>query len=256
MTAALAGGRAAALAFLRSLDDACAERVVPIPGGHAVLDGRHPLLWDANHLRVETSEAPDAEALAAAAERHLGALGFRAIGVHHPAVGNALAPPLLACGYRERHDLLMLLGPALARPAEVPFAIEEVAGEIVSASRVAAARELLGSEQVGRQLASRDALIATATDVRSLAMLTGGTIAARCQLYGAGATMQVENVYTDPAHRRRGLAAALVAHAAQEARDAGAAIVFLRTDASGSAQRLYRGVGFVDAGLLPRFHRL
>ena len=255
MRAPLANGRAAALAFLRSLDDACAERLVPTPGGHAVLDTRHPLLWDANHLRVETSEAPDAAALAASADRHLGALSFRAIVVHHPAVAEALAAPLLADGYRERHELLMLLGPAPAAPVELPFEIEEVDAKAVSASRVAAARELLGSEQVGAQLASRDALIAAATDVRSFAVPAGGTIAARCQLYGSGAAMQVENVYTDPGHRLRGLAGALVAHAVREARTAGAEVVFLRTDARGPAQRLYRRLGFVDAGLLPRFHR-
>ena len=68
--------------------------------------------------------------------------------------------------------------------------------------------------------------------------------------------MQVENVYTDPAHRLRGLAGALVAHATREARAAGAEVVFLRTDANGLAQRLYCRLGFLDAGLLPRFHRL
>jgi GNAT superfamily N-acetyltransferase len=256
MSGSIADGRAAALAFMRALGDACAERVVPIPGGHAVLDARHPLLWDANHLRVETSEAPDAAALAAAADRQLGGLGFRAVVVLDPGVAEALASPLHACGYRERHELLMLLGPTLAAPAESPFEIEEVAREVVSASRIAASLKLMSSEQIGRQLASRDALIAAATDVRSFAVPVGGTIAARCQLYGAGAAMQVENVYTDPVHRLRGLAGALVAHAVREARAAGAEVVFLRTDASGLPQRLYRRLGFVDAGLLPRFHRL
>jgi hypothetical protein len=40
------------------------------------------------------------------------------------------------------------------------------------------------------------------------------------------------------------------------ARAAGAEVVFVATDASGLPQRLYRRLGFVDAGLLPRFHRL
>jgi GNAT superfamily N-acetyltransferase len=258
MTASVAEGRAAALAFMRSLDDACAAWLVPIPGGHAVLDARHPLLWDANHLRVEAPEAPDAEVLAAAADRHLEALGFRAIVVHDPAVAGVLAPSLLAAGYRERHELLMLLGPTPAAQAASSFEIAEVADEVVAASRVAAARELLGSERVGWQLASRDALIAATTPVRSFAALAGEAIAARCQLYGTGAgtAMQVENVYTVPDRRRRGLAGALVAHAAREARDAGAEVVFLRTDASGAARRLYRRLGFVEAGLLPRFHGL
>ena len=173
MTASLADGRAAALAFLTSLDDACAERLVPIPGGRAVLDARHPLLWDANHLRVETSEAPDAAALVTAADRHLGALGFRAIVVLDPTVAEELpaAARLRLRGATRAADAARADAHCSGRAA---VGIEEVAGEAVSASRVAAARELLGSEQVGRQLASRDALIAAATDVRRSRCWTAG----------------------------------------------------------------------------------
>jgi predicted GNAT family acetyltransferase len=109
---------------------------------------------------------------------------------------------------------------------------------------------------VGRQLVSRDALVAAVVAERCFAVeLDSRRIAARCQLYSQGAVAQIENVYTVAAHRRRGFSRALVTHAAGEARAAGATLVFLVADAAGWPQAFYRGVGFADAGLLPRFIR-
>jgi GNAT superfamily N-acetyltransferase len=254
----ISAGRAAAVAFMRAVEDACAERLVPIAGGCAVVDARHPRLWDANHLRVEASEAPDADALAAAAERHQAQLPFRAINALDAAVGAALAEPLHAQGYCERHDLLMLLDPlAPPPPADPSIEIAEVSSALIVASHLAAAREHEFEPEVGRQLASRDELIAAATPVRWFAALADrGEVAARCKLLGEGTTLQVESVYTSPAHRGRGLARALIVYALREAHAAGAERIFLRTDASDWPQRLYRRLGFVDAGLLPRFHRI
>ena len=246
--------RAAAVAFLTALDDACAERLVPIPGGHAVVDSRHARLWDANHLRVEAAEPPDADALLAAAERHQAQLGFRAIHVLDPQAGAALEAPLTAAGCEARHDLLMLLEqtpPPLAQPPQ----IVELPVARIAPTMLAAAGDHGFDAEVGRQLASRAALVADRAPTRWLAVLAAGDeIAARCQLLGGdGPVAQIENVYTAPQHRSRGHARALVTHAAHAARAAGASTVFLRTDAADTPQRLYRRLGFADAGLLPRF---
>ena len=108
--------RRGAIRFLCAIEDACAERVLSAPGGCAILDSRHPRLWDANHVRVEASEAPDALALDAVARLHFDALGFQMISVLHDAVGRALTGPLESVGYRADHQLLMVLAadPALA----------------------------------------------------------------------------------------------------------------------------------------------
>jgi GNAT superfamily N-acetyltransferase len=252
---ASAAGRARALAFLTALQDACAEQVLPAPGGHALIDRRHALLWDANHLRVEATEPPAVPALLAAAERHLVASPFRAVTLLHEPVADALAAPLAAHGYAPFHELLMLLERE-PPPPDPAIAVQEVAGETVATTRLAAARERGSADDaIGRELASRDALIAAATQVRSFAVLDGGALVARCQLYGAGAVAQLENVHTAPLHRGRGYAGALVAHAARTARASGAHMVFLRTDATDWPQQFYRRLGFADAGLLPRFRR-
>jgi GNAT superfamily N-acetyltransferase len=246
-----------AVGFIKALQDACAQRIVPAPGGHALLDDPHRDLWDANHLRVETLEPPDPGALADAAEELLGDLAFRAITVLHEEAGTALEPALRARGYHPVHDLLMLLGDDGPPEPDPAIAIAEVPLARVAASRRAATVELgTGDEEVGRQLASRDTLIARATTVRCFAILNrDGELAARTQLYRTGTVAQVENVYTLPHHRGHGYAAALVTHAVRTARADGADLVFLVTDSKGKARPLYRRLGFADAGLLPRFRK-
>jgi ribosomal protein S18 acetylase RimI-like enzyme len=252
-----AEARRGAIAFLCAIEDACAGRIQRAPGGYAILDARHPRLWDANHLRVEAPAAPDAAQLDAAARLHFEDLEFQMISVLHEAVGRALSAPLHTLGYRARHGLMMALAsdPPPASPAEA--AISEVSRQHLAATRIAGALEGgLVDVEVGAQLVSRDALIATVVKERCFVVeAAGGQVAARCQLYSDGHVAQIENVYTVPAHRRRGFSRALVTHAAHEARAAGATLVFLVADAGGWPQGFYRRAGFVDGGLLPRFLR-
>jgi GNAT superfamily N-acetyltransferase len=252
-----AEARRGAIAFLCAIEDACAARIERAPGGCAIVDPRHPRLWDTNHLRVEAPATPDAVELDAAAGLHFGDLEFQMISVLHEAVGRALTAPLHSRGHRSRHSLLMALAsdPPAASPAE--GAIFEISREQLAATRIAGAVEGgLVDVEVGAQLVSRDALIATVVTERCFAVEGAGRqVAARCQLYSKGHVAQIENVYTVPAHRRRGFSRALVTHASREARAAGATLVFLVADAAGWPQAFYGRAGFVDRGLLPRFLR-
>ena len=254
--AAGADARRRAIAFLCAVEDACAERILPAPGGLAILDSRHPRLWDANHLRVEASEAPDAAALDAVARSHFDALGFQMINVLDEAVGRDMAGPLEALGYRASHGLLMVLGADPGRPSR-NVTIAEVSREDLARTRTAGAIERgLDGVDVGDQLVSRDALVGAVVNERCFAVrLDGAEVAARCQLYSQGAVAQIENVYTAPAHRRRGFSRALVTRAAHEASAAGAELVFLVADAADWRAAFYRSAGFLDAGALPRFLR-
>ena len=255
LRAADADARGRAIAFLRAIEDACAERILSAPGGCAILDSRHPRLWDANHLRVEASDTPDAVTLDAAARLHFDALGFQMISVLDEAVGRELTGPLEALGYRAIHGLLMVLdGEPGHSSREVTIA--EVSREELVSSRVAGAIERgLGGVEIGDQLVSRDALVGGAVEERCFAVQRGRELAARCQLYSQGAVAQIENVYTAAAYRRRGFSRALVTLAAHEARAAGATLVFLVADAAGWTPAFHRSAGFAGAGLLPRFVR-
>jgi hypothetical protein len=64
------------LRLLARLDREAAPRVEPVGGGFAVLDPRTPMVWDANHVRIDGPPAASSEELAADAERIMGAAGL------------------------------------------------------------------------------------------------------------------------------------------------------------------------------------
>lgn len=72
----------------------------------------------------------------------------------------------------------------------------------------------------------------------------GGGLPPDPQLAG---TARYQTIRTHPAHRRRGLASALIAHAARWAQQRGALRFVLVADAGTAAAKLYRGLGFQPA---------
>ena len=59
----------------------------------------------------------------------------------------------------------------------------------------------------------------------------------------------------DPAHRRKGLAAALLDQLALDAKSRGAARLLLEMRAENPAESLYRGHGFEPIGRRPQYYR-
>jgi GNAT superfamily N-acetyltransferase len=248
--------RGLAVAFLCTIEDACAQHRIPCPGGHAIIDSRHRLLWDANHIRVESPLAADAAALADAADHHLGGESFRMIELLHEEPATGLREPLARLGYRPADRAMMILG-------ETPSAgdgaidVQGVSRQSVERSR----SEVLQQEQdfaaeVQKQMVTRDAVVATVVEEQCYAVVDHGQILARCQVYCDGAVAQIEHVYTLAAHRRHGYAGAVVTHAARAARASGAVTVFLLTEADDWRPDFYSRLGFVNAGRMPRFLRL
>jgi ribosomal protein S18 acetylase RimI-like enzyme len=72
-------------------------------------------------------------------------------------------------------------------------------------------------------------------------------------LYLRGGDAQVEDVGTLPEHRGRGYASAVVLAAVEEARRAGAELIFLFADAEDWPKELYRRLGFDELGYYVRF---
>jgi predicted GNAT family acetyltransferase len=83
---------------------------------------------------------------------------------------------------------------------------------------------------------------------RSFIASHGGEDAAKATLYSDGHTAQIEDVATLVRHRGRGLAGAVVAHAACEALAGGHETVFLMCDLDGGPVALYERIGFRPAG--------
>jgi predicted GNAT family acetyltransferase len=80
-----------------------------------------------------------------------------------------------------------------------------------------------------------------------------GRLVAHAELYSEDGVGQVENVFTLPKYRRRGLARSLVLRGVAESNAAGNDLTFLVADADDWPQRLYEKLGFETVGRYARF---
>jgi len=113
-----------------------------------------------------------------------------------------------------------------------------------------------GDEELIGQVLEADGLLLTATPTRAFAVFEAGRPVAYCLLLesGDGAGM-VEDVYTTPSARGRGLAASVVTLALSASRAEGHDVVFIPTDAGGRARALYERLGFRPLGHVHQFLR-
>jgi uncharacterized protein (DUF952 family)/GNAT superfamily N-acetyltransferase len=243
-----------AIARVRLFDRALARRrgaaVVPVNGGVAVLDPRYPASHEHNTLWMDAGS--DAATVAVEADRVLGgaALYYRRAVLDDPATATALASQ----GWHILELRLLLYRGAPQPVAKAPpgsITVVPVTHEVVSKLWQRSWRRDqpgLGDDAV-RQLVDCEALADAVIRVVNLAILDGcGEPIAATQLRIDGATAAIEAVMTEPAHRRAGLARALLLHALARARTAGCDAVFLTAVAGGWPHRWYTRLGFTDVG--------
>jgi GNAT superfamily N-acetyltransferase len=194
----------------------------------------------------------DAATVAVEADRVLGgaALYYRRAVLDDPATATALASQ----GWHILELRLLLYGGAPQPAAKAPpgsITVVPVMHEVVSKLWQRSWRRDqpgLGDDAV-RQLVDCEALADAVIRVVNLAVLDGcGEPIAATQLRIDGATAAIEAVMTEPAHRRAGLARALVFDALARARIAGCDAVFLTAVAGGWPHRWYTRLGFTDVG--------
>ena len=242
-----------AVARVRLFDRALAQRrgaaVLPVNGGVAVLDPRFPLSHEHNALWMDARS--DAATVAAEADRVLGGADLR----HRRAVldDTATATALASQGWHILELRLLLHGGAQPATKAPPGSITvvPVTHEVVSTLwQRSWRRDQPGfADDAVRQLVACEALADAVLRVINLAVLDrrGEPIAAT-QLRIDGATAAIEAVMTEPAHRRAGLARALVLDALARARTAGCDAVFLTAMAGGWPHHWYTRLGFTDVG--------
>ncbi|HXT43338.1 MAG TPA: GNAT family N-acetyltransferase [Pseudonocardiaceae bacterium] len=241
------------VARVRLFDRALAQRrgaaVLPVNGGIAVLDPRFPASHEHNALWMDARS--DAATVAAEADRVLGAadLCHRRAVLDDPATATALASQ----GWHILELPLLLYGgaqPAVTVPPE-SITVVPVTHEVVRTLwQRAWRRDQPGlDDDAVRQLVDCEALADAVLRVVNLAVLNQrGEPIAGTQLRIDGATAAIEAVMTEPAHRRAGLARALVLDALARARTAGCDAVFLTAVAGGWPHRWYTRLGFTDVG--------
>jgi uncharacterized protein (DUF952 family)/GNAT superfamily N-acetyltransferase len=235
--------------FDRGLAQRRAAAVEPVIGGVAVLDPRFPASYEHNTLWIDGPS--NAATVAAEAERTLGGAGL----THRRAVLDdpATATALNDRGWLVQEMRLMIYNgaPTSAPTAQGSVDVVPVAHEIVSRlwERSWQRDHPDFDDDTVRQLVDREPVADAVLRVVNLAVLDSrDEPIASTQLRIDGATAAIEAVMTDPAHRRAGLARALVLDALARARAAGCDAVFLAAAADHWPYRWYHRLGFIDAG--------
>jgi GNAT superfamily N-acetyltransferase len=225
----------------RTYFDAGAERVDALPyGSHRVCDAL-PRLLDLNAVCVHPGHAVPGDILeqldTLQADR-----AFRHVELPEP-----ISVP---DGWEsDRIVHLALRGPA-PEPGPDVAEVDRVALHDLRA-------EWLHEElpQVADTLMAGDDRLFGATPTRAWAVHDGGRPVAMALTVGTGDVQMVEDVYTTPSHRGRGLASQVVRTATAAAFAAGAELVHIPADADARERRLYEGLGYREVAVTTRLTR-
>jgi GNAT superfamily N-acetyltransferase len=238
------------IAFLRDHAFRVSRPGPPGRFGTALLRPELPNVWSLNYLFAERElGAATAQALVDEADDLLGSAGLqhRKIEVLDGEAGRRLAPEFSKLGWHVEHDLVMPHRRPPDRETDAS-AVEELDPESLAPTWAEGMRQdFAGKEDVIRQLVEHKRVLA-ADGARFFGVRVDGTIAAYCDLYSDGQTVQIEAVMTLQRFRNRGLARAVVTGALAAARAAGHDLVFLLADDADWPKHLYDKLGFDAEG--------
>ena len=238
-----------ALAFGTSVQIRRAVGVGDVPGGVAVLDPDFPASRDDNRLIL--TEPVDAATVEKAIDEVAGNAGWphRSASMTWPGAGEVVAE-LGVRGWTPQEFVLMAC-PAV--PAPTPARVEIVDQAEVHAFWERSWRSVLpltgrDLDGVVGQLIGREHLNDEVVAVTDLVVREAGRVVAAGQLRRDGATAAVDSVLTDPDHRGRGHADAIVARALDLAAAAGCDLVVLEAVADDWPRHWYAHRGFEVVG--------
>lgn len=215
-----------------------------------VRNDRWPSVTDSNHVAsVRAGSQKELDAALRDIEGQLGSAAYRAFRID-PLTPPAVEARLLADGYRSGTDLhLVLSGPIEATTARAEVDIRPVDTEedwevLFGLKR---ADHLEGSPDRSADLSLAIALAKRAKSPEVtyfLANADGVDCAFFSSWPGTDGVGVVEDLYTSPVFRRRGIASTLVRHAVSHGRERGAEHLVISADPTDTPKELYRRMGF------------
>lgn len=224
------------------------------PGGRVVRAPDAPQIYDANHVqRVTAASAAEVEALLGFAERELDGLEHRSV-VADPSTPPGLLARLALEGYVPRATLqLVLEGPLRGAPppADVALRLVEAPPDHASLRRLLREDHVEDCARLGRAVYAEtvtDQMLATKRAKPALrfwlASVAGEDAGFFSSWPGEDGMGMVEDLFTLPRFRRRGVARALIHHAVADARARGAREVLIGADPTDTPMQLYARLGF------------
>jgi ribosomal protein S18 acetylase RimI-like enzyme len=243
---------------LRSIawrEDATSTRIERSPLGVAVFNEEFARYWDGNFLRVDRFADATLDALLDEVDRRFATFDHREIVVLDDEHGARLAAGFRDAGWEVGPLLLMTARRPSERASTVPietWTFEQIRPLLVEGN-------LEAVDGMTREDAEMDAAIRRVFEERTGARFFVGLIDGRpagyCELYVHDGVAELDNVHTLVRARGRGVASALVHHAVEEARAAGADLVFLIADDADWPKELYAKLGFDPLGRYWQFRR-
>jgi ribosomal protein S18 acetylase RimI-like enzyme len=185
-----------------------------------------------------------AEELAADAERH----DRRMIFFGHGVTAQPIVAGFESLGWRIDRHVFMAQRAPVARTAPLDLVQELELDALRAARRRLLAGYPWATPELLDELHEAKRLIGERVETHFYGVLGDGEVVSYADLYLEPPTAQIEDVGTLEEHRGRGYASAVVLRAADEARRAGADLVFLVADAQDWPQQLYRRLGFEPIG--------
>jgi ribosomal protein S18 acetylase RimI-like enzyme len=240
--------------FEREIELAGTE-TVESPLGVGVLTPELSRRHDSNYLLLERADGA-ADAIAEA-DRILGGAGrtHRVILTFDDDLAARLAPQFRALGWLVQRHVLMVHRRKPEKRADTAIVREVDEAALRPGRTHEIVAQPWGSPELARELLDAKVMLADRAQTRFFGVEVDGEIVAWSDLYLAQGVAQVEDVATRPEHRGRGYATAVVLRAVEEARRAGADLVFLVADDKDWPKQLYARLGFEPVGLAYKFIR-
>jgi RimJ/RimL family protein N-acetyltransferase/ribosomal protein S18 acetylase RimI-like enzyme len=230
-------------AFRAALQDNAAEERIPATHGVGLFAPSVREVYDMNYVRAE-QPAP-AEELIAEAERLMEDYFHKRVILERADSGTAAG--FRAQGWTVIPHLIMARTREPDRRVDTSMVREVSFEELTASRREVTVGEPWGDDEISFLLDEAKRLIMRAVPTRFFAAVTGGEVAAYCEVRGNGTVAQIEDVNTLPRFRGRGLGRAVVQHAVDEAR-ATSELVFLEALAEDWPRQLYAKLGFDVVG--------
>jgi len=212
----------------------------------------HPLIWDVNHLRlIRARNEGEIREMMAAARAALAHASHRVLHVD-PLTPPAVEAWLAIEGYENDPMLQMVLsGPLLASPPDIDLRPVLDADDWQSFGAMLRDNFAETGPADSRDIAESVAagLLAVARmKVPDFQFFIARIDGADCGYGAGGAGVNglgvVDDIYTKPAFRKRGVATAVIAHAIDFARAGGAGDIVISAHAEETPKQLYASLGF------------
>ncbi len=244
------------------LDRACAtlsgyfelgNRVLEAPGARFVRNPHYPRIYDANHVCAARASTPsEIDELLRAVEHEFGELGHRQFKCD-PRTPPALEARLVLEDYVVSSEVQLLLeGELKTDPTDVEIRLCESDGDWETLEGLTRADHEEEARKFGQPVYARE-VTAQMVAVRRgkcpplrfwIARVDGRDCAFFSSWPGTNGIGKVEDLFTLPAFRGRGVGTALIAYAVRDARDRGAGPVLIGALSDDTPKHMYAALGF------------